>query len=204
MVLFSKAVFKIHEASWQCGPLRNEIPFVDHISNIVMSLNIFELLKVSSRSSSLSDNGKEKIPNFGVDAISYFGETSRKRNTCIIEFRDCREWLGGRYFPRLLSSAMHALAGLTGFKTVQLSFLTRVCNWVEGTCPEVDPWVLDLSSALESTLGSFTITHEIRAYGAQWFWDYHVIFHPSIHPPMRGNDSDNHNDKNPPCLEPPS
>ena len=204
MVLFSKGIFKVYESSWRRGTLRSEIPFVDHISNIVISLDLYALLYAFSKSSPLSDNEEENISKTQVDAISYFGETSRKRNTCIIEFR-----LGGRRFGeeelrQLLSSpVMHALAGLTGFKTVQLTLFTRLYDWVEGSCPETDPWVLDISRALESTLGSFTITHEIRAIDAYRFLDQRVTFHPPFHPSTRGIDYDDHNNNNAPCLEPP-
>ena len=204
MVLFSKGVFKVYESSWRRGIPRSEIPFVDDISNIVISMDLYELLHLFSGSSSLSHNGEENISNTKVDAISYLGETSRKRNTCIIEFRTCRENYARKLAQLLSSPAMHALAGLKSFKTVQLTFFTRADNWVEGTCPETDPWVLAISSALEPTLGSFTITHEIRGSGARNIWDQHVTFHHPVHISPRGIDCDDHNNNNAPCLEPPS
>lgn len=194
MVLFSKGVFKVYEYSWQSGTLRREIPFVDDISNIVISLDLYWLFPVFSGSFPLSKDGEESFSNTRVDAISYFGETSRKRNTCIIEFR-CG---GERAFSRLLSSpTMHALTGLTGFKTVQLTFHT-------GTCLETDAWVLVISNALEPSLGPFTITHEIPACMPPCFQDKHVTFHPPIHPSMRVIECDDDSNNNAPCLEPAS
>ena len=153
MVLFSKGIFKVYSSSWKSETPRSEIPFVDDVSNIVIS----------------------HISATGMDPVSYFVETSKKRNTCTIELRGC----GPRPLQRLMSSPiMHSLAGLKGFKTVQLTFFSHVNDWVHWSRLEFDTLVLRISSALEPTLGSFKVTHGIRESGESRFWDQSVTFHP--------------------------
>ena len=90
------------------------------------------------------------------------------------------------------------MSQLTGFKTVQLKFSTMVDYWVKtrtpfniresinnyGTCLGFDTLVLQISSALQPTLGSFTVTH--GRYSSMW-WCQDVTFHPQDHPTKKLN-----------------
>lgn len=119
-----------------------------------------------------------------AEAFSHFTGTSVMRNTCVVQL----DAQGPIALSALLSSPlMHAMSQLTAFKTVQLRFSSLGMFWLKsgpfatpdnistqvhrhGTCLGFDTTVLQISSALEPTLGSFTVKGGIDGSGG-WYQD---------------------------------
>lgn len=187
-VLFSKGIFAMSHPFHSHEIQRRDVPFIDDISNVKISLNLQPLfLKYAvDPQSVLALSEKGYLSTVKVAPLSYLNGVSIKRNTCIIDIFGCR--------PATLlllpsSSVMDTLSQLKGFMTVQLAFFGSVDNWpnreelrylgqVSDSCAGFDTLVLRISSALEPTLGPFTVTERIRASDEPKRWRKYVTFHP--------------------------
>lgn len=185
-VLYSKGVFDIGYNSGSIQIKRRDIPFVNDILNIKITVILHP--DCESQADGFWSNEEEE-PLFEPEPVSHFTGTSIMRHTCVIELKT----QGPTALKALLSSpVVNAMSQLTGFKTVQLKFSTTVDYWVQswtfvvresiydyGTCLGFDTLVLQISSALEPALGAFTVTRGRECY--MW-WYQDVTFHPQNHP----------------------
>lgn len=169
-VLCSEVVFKI---GYSDKLQRNDVPFVNDISNIQLFLDLYPEI----------ENGG--LSTMKAEPVSFFTGTTVIRNTCVIEL----SWCTPKILLLLKSPLMSAMSQLMGFKTVRLIFSTDADDWLKHntpqgvretfrnleTCPGFDTVVFRISSALEPTLGSFTTGENLD--GTQY-----VTFHPQSSP----------------------
>ncbi len=180
-VLCSEGVFEI---SCHYNEIRSsDIPFVKDISNLCFVFNLGMISSTSVKKSRLST--MEEGP------VSFFTGTSVLRNKCVVEIT----WCTPNSLLILGSPLMAAMAQLTGFKTVELVFLTDADSWLEfgtpwdvkesfrnlKTCPGFDTFVLRISKALERTLGPYTTGENLDK---PQYWTQSVVFHPQG-PPLK-------------------
>ncbi len=198
-VLYSKGVFEMDQHSVLPYTQRSDIPFFNDISNIQSSLDLADILYEAEL---LLESDSGELPNYlnmRGRPFSYFTGTSIMRNKYIITLHGCS-------FSLLLpleSQEFYAIFQLTGFKTVQLRFRTDADDWLKpetpphirqefyklGTCPGFETMVLQTSTALERTLGSFTVTRGyVKRSDLYRYWVQHVTFHPQGRP-MKKMDS---------------
>ncbi len=193
-VLYTKGVFVIHRYWYVLKIRRTDIPFFNDISNIQISLDLsdilFEIHPVDEEEFHMNEiQHRSAIKG---RPVSYFTGTSIMRNTCTISLNECSPEM---LLPLLKSREFYAMSQLTGFKNVQLRFSADANDWLKlktpqpvreefhklGTCPGFETMVLRTSSALERTLGSFTVTRG-RWTDDSETWDQHVTFHPQDRP----------------------
>ena len=190
LIFCSKGIFEFLNPMFVDKIQPIDIPFVDCISNIKIGTYLVP------DGNGCYDRYRGTF-SLKPEPVSFFGGTSMTRNICMIELYNC----GPRTLSGLLSSPlMHALSLLTGFKTVQLSFFTDMQQWLKwdagesilnavhdfGTCPGFDVLVIRISTALEPTLGAFTVTREMAPYKQVWQrWSSHVTFHPQARIPKQ-------------------
>ena len=173
-VLGSEGAFKMGHAD---KLQREDVPFVNDISNIQF---LFDLsLSVDNR----------RLFAMKAEPVSFFTGTTVIRNTCVIELFLCTP----KSLLLLKSPLMSAISQLMGFKTVQLILSTDADDWLKHktsqgvrgtfrnleTCPGFDTVVLQISSALEQTLGSFTTGQSLDGPKQ---WTQYVTFHPQGSP----------------------
>lgn len=198
-ILYSKGVFDMGYGL--CKQIqRSDIPFVNEILNVTITviLHAMSNLCKSQLDGFWSDEEEAEPPLDPIlepEPVSHFTGTSIMRNACVIELNT----RGPTALSALLSSpVVHAISQLIGFKTVRLVFFTMVDYWVEtrtpvniresinnhGTCLGFDTLVLQVSSALEPALGSFTVT---RGRDSNMRWCQDVTFHPQDHSTAKMN-----------------
>lgn len=162
-VLCSEGVF---EMSCHSNKIRrSDIPLVKDISNIYFVLNV-----MMDRSPSVT---KSRLTG-----------TSVIRNKCVVEIN----WCTPKSLSILGSPLVDAMAQLTGFKTVELVFLTDADNWLQfgtpwdvkesfrnlKTCPGFDTVVLRISKALERSLGTYTTSGNLDK---PQYWTQSAVLH---------------------------